>query len=101
MLQTSVSECVHLVSHCSACECAWRLFSTTQGAVLTLHVTQTDLWAFYTALSCAAGYSLCVYILKCVNMTVSCAVHVFSVHVCVCECSYISENKCLCFSTNV
>lgn len=50
-LRAWVAQCVCLVSHCSACECVWRPFSTTQGAVLTLHMTQTDLWPFYAPLN--------------------------------------------------
>lgn len=41
------------------CECVWRLFSTTQGANLTVHSARTDLWPLYAALDCAPGYSMC------------------------------------------
>lgn len=58
-----VTEFVVLVNHCRACECFWRHFSTTQGAVLTVHVTQTDLWPCYAAPICTVYSSfMCVYV---------------------------------------
>lgn len=47
------------------CECIWRPFSTTHGAVLTLHMAQRDLWPSNTALYCAAGYGMCIYTAQC------------------------------------
>lgn len=44
--------------HFSVCECVWRPFSTTQGAVLTVHSARTDLWPLYAARSPAPGYSI-------------------------------------------
>lgn len=40
------------------CECVWRPFSTTRGAVLTVHSARTDLWPLLAAQSSAPGFSI-------------------------------------------
>lgn len=72
------------VIHCNVCDCVWRPFSTTQWAVLTLHVTQTDLWPFYTALNCVAllGH-VCINYRVRVCMCHACMSSTSPLHVCI------------------
>ena len=96
-LRAWVAQCVCLVSHCSACECVWRPFSTTQGAVLTLHMTQDRFMALLRTTQLATAY---VYTLQCV----SCIIHppwVCVLYACiyVCGCIYCGLPRvfvCLC-----
>lgn len=72
------------VSHCSMCDCVWRPFSTTQWAVLTLHVTQTDLWPFYTELNCAALLEhVCINYSAWMCMRHACMSSKSALHVCI------------------
>lgn len=80
MLRQWVAGCVCLASHCSACECAWHPFSTTQGAVLTLHVTQDRFMALLHSTQLLLA-TACVYTAVCVYMCVM--YRTSSIHVCI------------------